>query len=122
MGLLFELICGDIGGDSDCGELSSILTSSSLPSPFMYAAKPPSDDPLSDISCLHAPEALIRAGDWLSAEDLMALRDSARHHNLERTQENADASWDQRIKLSQRTAEANKAVKDGSQELRSSTG
>ncbi|HAE92924.1 MAG TPA: hypothetical protein DCG65_00065, partial [Hyphomonas atlantica] len=45
-------------------------------------------DPLSDISCLHAPEALIRAGDWLSAEDLMALRDSARHHNLERTQEN----------------------------------
>ena len=45
-------------------------------------------DPLADISCLHAPEALIRAGEWLNAEDLMALRESARHHNLERTQEN----------------------------------
>ena len=45
-------------------------------------------DPLADISCLHSPEALIRAGDWLNKADLMALRDGARVHNLERTQEN----------------------------------
>ena len=45
-------------------------------------------DPLADISCLHSPEALIRAGDWLDAADLAALRDGARNHNLERTQEN----------------------------------
>ncbi|KCZ64047.1 hypothetical protein L53_05995 [Hyphomonas sp. L-53-1-40] len=45
-------------------------------------------DPLADISCLHSPEALIRAGVWLNKADLTALRDSARNHNLERTQEN----------------------------------
>ena len=45
-------------------------------------------DPLADISCLHSPEALIRGGGWLSKADLTALRDSARNHNLERTQEN----------------------------------
>ena len=45
-------------------------------------------NPLADISCLHSPEALIRGGGWLSKADLTALRDSARNHNLERTQEN----------------------------------
>ncbi|MEP0315773.1 MAG: amidohydrolase family protein [Hyphomonas sp.] len=45
-------------------------------------------DPLADISCLHVPHAMIRDGEWLSREDLMALREAARHHNLERTQEN----------------------------------
>jgi imidazolonepropionase-like amidohydrolase len=45
-------------------------------------------DPLADIACVETPEAVVRNGAWLSQEDLMALRETARHPGLERTMEN----------------------------------
>jgi imidazolonepropionase-like amidohydrolase len=45
-------------------------------------------DPLADIACVETPEAVVRDGVWLSQEDLMALRETARHPDVERTLEN----------------------------------
>jgi len=45
-------------------------------------------DPLADIGCVETPEAVVRDGAWLSREDLMALRETARYPDIERTLEN----------------------------------
>ena len=45
-------------------------------------------DPLADISCLNSPEAMVRAGKWLPQAELLALRETSRHPDIQRTQEN----------------------------------
>ena len=45
-------------------------------------------DPLTDIACTETPAAVVRAGAWLDAADLASLRETARHPDIARTQEN----------------------------------
>ena len=45
-------------------------------------------DPLQDIACVGDLMAVVRAGRWLSRDDLFALREAAKRHDIARTQAN----------------------------------